>query len=144
MSGIDLLLFLTALFAAALLLGSMVFFSFVVTPTVFRTLEPVPGLKFLRALFSIYHMTVAGFATAAGLALAAIDDVVLAATMGFVAVLAAFVHQGLMPRINSLHDALRWGDDTARPNFRRLHRLSVLINFVQMFAVAAVLLQLAY
>ncbi|WP_298725036.1 DUF4149 domain-containing protein [uncultured Ferrovibrio sp.] len=144
MSGIELLLFLVAIFAAALLLGGMMFFSFIVAPTVFRVLEPVPGLKFLRALFSLYHIINAILAAIAGLALAAIHDVMLAGTMGFVAVLAAFVHQGLMPRINNLHDAARWGDDSARPKFRRLHRLSVMINFVQIFAVFVVLLRLVY
>lgn len=138
------LLFLVALFATALLLGSMVFCSFVVAPLVFVKLEPIPALKFIRALFSVYYLVVAGLATVAALALVAVDDSVLAATMGFVAVLAAFVHLGLMPRIANLHDAVRWGADDARPRFRRLHRLSMAINFVQMFAVAVVLLQLAY
>ncbi|HEX6958007.1 MAG TPA: DUF4149 domain-containing protein [Ferrovibrio sp.] len=138
------ILIIVAVFATGLLLGAMLFHTFLITPMVFLKLDPLPALKFIRALLSLYYMVIAGMATLAALALVALQDNILAGTMGFVAVLAAFVHQGLMPRMHSLHDAVRWGEDDARPKFRKLHRLSMAINGVQMFAVASVLLDLAY
>lgn len=138
------ILIIIAVFATGLLLGAMLFYTFLVTPMVFLKLDPLPALKFIRSLLSLYYMVVAGMATLAALALLALDDSILAGTMGFVAVLSAFVHQGLMPRMHSLHDAVRWGEDDARPKFRKLHRLSMAINGVQMFAVATVLLDLSY
>lgn len=138
------LLYMLALFATALLLGAMLFFSFVVLPVAHRNLEPMAAKRFVRAAFPAYYRVIAGLSTFAALALVAEDDRVLAATMGFVAVLAAFVDQGLRPRIYSLQDATQWGEDAARPLFKRLHRLSVLINLAQIMAVAMVLLTLAY
>ncbi len=138
------LLYMLALFATALLLGAMLFFSFIVLPVAHRNLEPMAARRFVRAVFPAYYRVIAALGTVAAVALVAVDDRVLAATMAFVAVLAAFVDQGLRPRIYSLQDATQWGEDDARPVFRRLHRLSVLINLAQIMAVAMVLLTLAY
>lgn len=137
-------LYMLALFATALLLGSMVFFSFVVLPVAHRRLEPLAARRFVRALFPVYYKVIAALATVATLCLMAVDDRLLASAMAFVAVLAAFVDLGLRPRIYSLQDATQWGEDDARPIFRRLHRLSVLINLAQIAAVAVVLLVLSY
>lgn len=137
-------LYMLALFATALLLGSMVFFSFVVLPVAHRRLEPLAARRFVRALFPVYYKVIAALATVATLCLVAVDDRLLASAMAFVAVLAAFVDLGLRPRIYSLQDATQWGEDDARPIFRRLHRLSVLINLAQIAAVAVVLLVLSY
>ena len=138
------LLYMLALFATALLLGAMLFFSFIILPVAHRNLEPMAARRFVRAAFPAYYRVIAVLGTVAALALVAEDDRVLAAAMAFVAVLAAFVDQGLRPRIYSLQDATQWGEDDARPVFRRLHRLSVLINLAQILAVFVVLLTLAY
>lgn len=138
------LLYTLALFLTALLLGSMLFFSFVVLPLAHRKLEPVPAQRFVRALFPVYYRVIVALGAMAALALAIEDDRLLASAMAFVALLAAFVDLGLRPRIISLQDATQWGEDDARPLFRRLHRLSVVINLVQMLAVAMVLLALGY
>lgn len=138
------LLYMLALFATALLLGAMVFFSFVALPVAHRKLEPMAAKRFIRALFPVYYRVIAGLSTVAALALMAEGDRLLAAAMAFVAVLAAFVDLGLRPRIYSLQDATQWGEDDARPVFKRLHRLSVLINLTQIMAVAMVLLTLSY
>src|SRR5690606_24188963 len=138
------LLYMLALFATALLLGAMLFFSFIILPVAHRNLEPMAARRFVRAAFPAYYRVIAVLGTVAALALVAEDDRVLAAAITFVAVLAAFVDQGLRPRIYSLQDATQWGEDDARPVFRRLHRLSVLINLAQILAVTMVLLALAY
>lgn len=137
-------LYMLALFATALLLGAMVFFSFIVLPVAHRKLEPMVARRFVRALFPVYYRVIATLGTVAAISLMAVGDRLLASAMAFVAVLAAFVDLGLRPRIYSLQDATQWGEDDARPVFRRLHRLSVLINLAQMLAVAMVLLALSY
>ena len=137
-------LYMLALFATAWLLGAMVFFSFIVLPVAHRKLEPMVARRFVRALFPVYYRVIATLGTVAAISLMAVGDRLLASAMAFVAVLAAFVDLGLRPRIYSLQDATQWGEDDARPVFRRLHRLSVLINLAQMLAVAMVLLALSY
>src|SRR5690606_13126208 len=137
-------LYVLALFATALLLGAMMFFSFIVLPVAHRKLEPLAARRFVRAIFPVYYKVIAALGAVATVCLVIVDDRLLAAAMAFVAVLAAFVDLGLRPRIYSLQDATQWGEDDARPVFRRLHRLSVLINLAQILAVTMVLLALAY
>src|SRR3546814_9646624 len=93
------------------MLGGMLFFSFSVLPVAHRNLEPMAARRFVRAAFPAYYRVIAALGTVAALALVAEDDRVLAAAMAFVAVLAAFVDQGLRPRIYSLQDATQWGED---------------------------------
>ncbi|WP_439576395.1 DUF4149 domain-containing protein [Elioraea sp.] len=132
----------TALFATALLLGGMVFFAFVVAPTVFRALEAKAAGAFLRRLFPVYYVWGTGMAGAAAIALVPVAweaAIVLATvTAGFV-----FAHQALMPRINAYRDAELAGDASAKRPFTRLHALSVAINLAQMLLVALVLVGFA-
>jgi hypothetical protein len=127
-----------ALFATALLLGGMVFFAFVVAPSVFRALEPRAAGVFLRRLFPVYYVFGAGMAAAAAIALV---PVMWEATIIMAVVAAGFVfaRQALMPRINAYRDAELAGDASAKLPFARLHRLSVAINLAQMILVAVVL-----
>src|SRR3546814_9590280 len=68
------LLYMLALFATALLLGAMLFFSFVVLPVAHRNLEPMAARRFVRAVFPAYYRVLAALGTVAALALVAVDD----------------------------------------------------------------------
>ena len=128
----------------AAIFGGMVFFAFVYAPLVFTKLPAATAGTFIRAVFPVYYKAMGATAAAAGLML-------LPRTEGFatLAVGAVFflVMLLLMPRINAARDASvaepasgGAGPDARR--FGRLHRLSVIINFVQMLVVLAVLVRL--
>ena len=133
------MLITVALYATALLLGTMTFFSFVLTPLVFARLEAAVAAGFVRGLFPVYYLIilVGGAVAALGLGLAARP--VPAAIMGLVAAFAALTRQLLIPRLDALRAAKEAGEQTAVRQFAALHRFSVIINMTQIVAVAAVL-----
>ncbi|WP_421994859.1 DUF4149 domain-containing protein [Roseococcus sp.] len=123
---------LVALYALALLLGGMVFFAAVTTPVAFRRLEREQARHYIRGVFPIYYLWV--FATSAIAALALLPrDGQAAAVMAACALLAVWMRQGVMLRIRAADEA---GDQAT---FKRLHRLSVIVNLVQMVMAAGVL-----
>jgi len=127
-----------AAFATALLLGGMVMFAGVAAPTVFRTLDEAAAGRLIRALFPPYYALCGALAGAAALA-AAPTQPWLALVMALVAAGFVLARHGLMPRINALRDAHLDGDAAAGARFRRLHRVSVVLNAGQAVAAAAVL-----
>ena len=123
---------------AAFLLGAMVFFAAVVTPTVFKALDEAGARSFLRTLFPrFYVFGVCLAALSATLALPR-DPVpgalMLAVALGFI-----WSRQSLMPRVNAARDAQLAGDPAATKQFDRLHRLSVRIFGVQALTIIGVL-----
>lgn len=121
------------------LLGAMLFFAGIVAPSVFRFLESETAGRFLRGLFPRYYLfglAVSILALALALhAFAFLSAGVLAAVAaGF-----AIARFGLVPRIDAARDGERAGDQDSAKRFKRLHRVSVLINLVQMLALAALL-----
>ena len=132
------LLRLVALFATALCLGGMVFFAACVAPLVFSRLPAEYAGRFIRGLFPIYYLYVLGLSAAAAVALMPLS-LVAAGLAGAVALSALWLRQVLMKTINRLSDAAQAGDAAAGRRFARMHRLSVIMNVLQM-AVLAVLL----
>ena len=131
------MLLVIAMFAAALCLGGMLFFSAVMAPLVFTKLPADSAGAFIREVFPWYYLYVAGTSGVAALGLLALNAPA-AALMAIVCGLALYARQILMPRINRLRDASRAGDQDARARFQRSHRLSVFINAGQILVVAAV------
>ena len=129
---------LVALFATALCLGGMVFFAACVAPLVFSKLPAEHAGRFIRAIFPLYYLYVLGTSAAAAVALMPLSGVA-SWLMVAVAAAAIWLRQVLMKRINRLSDAAQAGDAAAGVEFRRMHRLSVIANMLQMAVVAAVL-----
>jgi hypothetical protein len=126
----------------ALLFGGMAFFAAVVAPVTFTRLPAEMAGRFVRGLFPVYYLWVLGTAAAGAVALMPLrvaDALVLAAIAGST----AWLRQSLMPRINALSDAAQAGDAAAKAGFDRAHRLSVVVNVVQMVAAAVVLVRFA-
>ena len=132
------LLSIVALFAIALCLGGMVFFAACVAPLVFSRLPAEHAGRFIRGLFPIYYLYVMGLSAVAALALLPISGVA-AGLAAAVALSALWLRQVLMKTINRLSDAAQAGDRTAAKRFDRAHRLSVIMNVLQMAVLAAVL-----
>jgi hypothetical protein len=137
----DMRMFLSAiaLYATAILLGAMLFFSFAMTPVIFARLEPEQAARTVRALFPVYYLVIAVCGAAGALTLAfgerPIPAALLAATAGF----ALLARQYIIPALDALRDAKNAGDVPAVRGFRRLHGLSMAINLAQIAAVAAAL-----
>ena len=129
---------LIALFAAAALFGGMLLYSFGFAPLVFSKLPVAEASRLLREAFPFYYLFVIGTALVAGLALLAVDS--LSAWLMFVTlVIGVAARQLLMPAINRASDARAAGDAAAGGRFKRLHGISVALNFVQLAAVGVVL-----
>ena len=124
------------------LFGSMLFFSFVMAPLVFVKLEAETAGRFIRALFPWYYLVVLVLSALAGITLIGFAPLE-AGVMWGVTSLAVFTRQILMLKINELRDESNAGNEVAEKRFNQLHRLSVVINFVQLAAVTLVLVRIA-
>jgi Domain of unknown function (DUF4149) len=126
------------LFATALLLGSMAFFSTVIAPLIFLKLDGAVAGRFIRQVFPWYYLVVIILSALAALCVTASrmsDAVALAA----IAIAGLVARQILMPKINRARDAVLAGDRSSQTSFSRLHRLSVYINAAQMIVAGVVL-----
>lgn len=131
----------------AMWIGSIVFFSFVVAPTAFRSLAVEDAGKFMRTLFPRYYLLgiVCGLgALSSGGALIATrfwpwrsGATVLVMLLGML-VIVAWARQRLVPRMDSLREEAyeaRLSDsqderEEVLARWHRLHRLSVWLNLL--------------
>ena len=132
------------LVALAISIGSIVFFSFFVAPTVFRVLKPEDAARLQRAVFPNYYLVgtvcaAIGFVAVAVLLTrgafptwAAVLSLVLLAGMG---VADLWMRQSVMPKMNEVRDrvaAVRAAGREPEPpldaEWKSMHSLSVGIN----------------
>ena len=132
-------------FWVACLLGGMLFFPSVVAPVVFKALPEEQAGAFLRAMFPRYYSFIILLGVAACVSYALAESAgrgsVLAPTVGItglVVVSTLWVKQSLLPKINAARDAELAGDALAGASFKTMHRLSVVINMVQLLALVAI------
>ena len=129
-----------ALYVVAATLGAMLFFAVGVAPTVFQALPIEQAGLFLRKLFPRYYLAlILGSGVAGGLWISSAP--VAAAVCWLIAVSTIWIRQRLLPRINQLRDAELAGDAAAGARFAALHRVSVMINMVQLLALVFLLLK---
>lgn len=138
----ELALSITGLLSAALCLGGMVFFAAVTAPMVFIHLDAANAGKLIRAIFPWYYLYVIVTAGVA-CAVSVVKDPWIATGFAVAALAALVARQGLMPRINASRDAMLEGDDAAGTRFEALHKLSVRLNAVGLFAVFAATVRMA-
>ena len=132
-------------FWVACLLGGMLFFPSVVAPVVFKALPEEQAGTFLRAMFPRYYSFIILLGVAACVSYALAESgrggSVLAPTVGItglVVVSTLWVKQSLLPKINAARDAELAGDASAGASFNTMHRLSVVINMLQLLALVAI------
>ena len=129
----------------AALFGSMLFFSFVVAPLIFVKLEPLIAGKFIRSIFPWYYLIIIILSFLAFLCFSFTDDSVFnnASALAIVIFITALAsRQLLMPQINLARDKMQLDDGKSRLVFNWLHRLSVIINFIQIILTLFILLSL--
>lgn len=120
--------------STALCIGGMVFFAILVAPLVFIHLDEKNAGKLIRAIFPWYYLYViitAAISTgvyifqfpiaAAGFALATLSSI--------------YARQNLINKINRARDSMLAGEGTASDRFDKLHKLSVRLNGISLFAV---------
>jgi len=119
----------------AISLGMMIFFSFIVAPVIFKVLDAVNAGKFVRKIFPFYYM----------INLIILSLVVILFIFNsqinidfylvlILALLFAFLLFILMPMIN------KFKDNHEDKKFDFSHKLSVVLNFVQMVGLIYLLI----
>ena len=121
-------------YLTSMILGIMLFFSFVIAPVVFTTLDEENARKFIRKVFPFYYNVnlVISFIV--------LITFILLSKIGFdfylilvITVLFATSNYLLMPLIN------KYRDEKQDKKFKYSHFLSVLINFVQIICLMFIL-----
>jgi hypothetical protein len=132
---------LIAILATAFVFGGMVFFAAVIAPLVFAKLPGPTASAFIRQVFPIYYLVMAGASALAAVLATQIEqaDAVVLATVsiGFL-----YGRLGLLPRLDQARGHVQAGDPSAQERFRRLHRGSTVLNAVQLVGVTVTLIRL--
>ena len=124
-----------SIYLIAMILGIMLFFSFVIAPVIFTTLDEDNARKFIRRIFPFYYNVNLGISfivllTFLFLSKLGIDLYLILA----ITVLFATSNYLLMPLIN------KYRDDKEDKKFKYSHFISVVINFVQMICLVFLLI----
>ena len=125
----------SALYLTAIILGAMIFFSFVVAPTTFKLLDEENSRKFIRGIFPFYYLLNLTLSFVASILFflnqnLSIDFLLMAS----VSILFAISNFILMPMIN------KFRDNNEDKKFRISHFISVIINFIQLIFLVIILL----
>ena len=113
-----------------LLLGGMVFFPAVVAPAIFSSLDIKTSGLVLRRLFPNYYLFIIVMSLIAGF-LGKMTSVATVACI-FIFVTTILVRQVLLPKINQWRDEELGGSSDSAKKFSRSHRLTVILNLLQM------------
>ena len=123
-----------SVYLTSMILGIMLFFSFVIAPVVFTTLDENNARKFIRRIFPFYYNV------NLGVSFIVLTTFILSSKIGVdfyiilaITVLFATSNYLLMPLIN------KYRDQKQEKKFKYSHFVSVLINFVQMICLVFVL-----
>ena len=125
-------------FFIAILLGSMIFFMAVVSPSVFATLSSNASSKFLRTIFP--RMFLFGFIIAVlSLIFSFISGNILNCILLIIVAVSFIINRNyLTPKINDFRDKELEGDQKASSSFKYMHLLSVLLfvlNFIILIGI---------
>ena len=120
---------------AAMILGIMLFFSFVIAPVVFTTLDEENARKFIRRIFPFYYNVNLGISIIVLLLFLFLSkfgiDFYLILIITTLFVISNYL---LMPLIN------KYRDQKQDKKFKYSHFISVVINFAQMICLVFLLI----
>ena len=123
-----------SIYLIAMILGIMLFFSFVIAPVVFTTLDEDNARKFIRKIFPFYYNVNLAISFVILLIFLFLSKLgVDFYLILLITILFAISNYLLMPLIN------KYRDEKQDKKFKYSHFLSVLINFVQMICLVFVL-----
>ena len=123
------------LYLTSVILGTMVFFSFVVAPVTFTTLNEENARKFIRKIFPYYYL----FNLTISILTILFFIIIKTFSIEFylislIAFLFAISNYVLMPLIN------KYRDSNQDNKFKYSHFTSVVINFIQMIILIILLI----
>ena len=125
----------SSLYIISMILGVMLFFSFVIAPVVFTTLDEENARKFIRRIFPFYYNVNLGLSFVVLLIFIFLSKygiefyIILTISLLF-----AVSNYLLMPVIN------KYRDEKHDKKFKYAHFISVVINFVQMICLVFLLI----
>ena len=124
-----------SIYLIAMILGIMLFFSFIIAPVVFTTLDEENARKFIRRIFPFYYNVNLGISlivliTFLFLSKFGIDFYLIL----IITLLFATSNYLLMPLIN------KYRDEKQDKKFKYSHFISVVINFIQMIFLVVLLI----
>ena len=123
-----------SIYLTAMILGIMLFFSFVIAPVVFTTLDEENARKFIRRIFPFYYNINLGISFIVLIIFFILSNfginfyLILAVVLLF-----ATSNYLLMPLIN------KYRDNKQDKKFKYSHLISVVINFIQMICLVFLL-----
>ena len=125
-------------FLLAVLIGSMIFFMAVVSPSIFATLSTNASSKLLRTIFP--RIFLLGFIIAIlSLVLCYISGNILNSILLIIVAMSFIINRNyLTPKINDFRDKELEGDKKASSSFKYMHLLSVLLfvlNFIILIGI---------
>ena len=124
-----------SIYLIAIVLGIMLFFSFVIAPVVFTTLDEDNARKFIRRVFPFYYNVNLGISLIVLLTFIFLSklgvDFYLILAISFLFAISNYL---LMPLIN------KYRDQNQEKKFKYSHFISVVINFVQMIFLVVLLI----
>ena len=124
-----------ALYLTAIILGAMIFFSFVVAPITFKLLDEENSRKFIRGIFPFYYLLNLTLSFVASVLFFLDQNLSIDfSLMASVSVLFAISNFILMPMIN------KFRDNHEDKKFKISHFISVIINFIQLIFLVIILL----
>ena len=123
------------IYLTSMILGIMLFFSFVIAPVVFTTLDDENARKFIRRIFPFYYnvnLVISFIVLLTFFFLSKFGtEFILILT---ITILFAISNYYLMPLIN------KYRDEKQDKKFKYTHFISVTINFVQMICLVFLLI----
>ena len=121
-------------------MGSMIFFTTVVSPTTFQTLKNKDSSNFLRSIFpklflfgfiiSILSLLISLF----------INNLIITTLLTFVTLSFLYNRNFLTPLINKFRDMELTGDKVAKKKFKLMHFLSVFLFIVNFLLLSCILI----
>ena len=122
-------------YLTAMILGIMLFFSFVIAPVVFTTLDEENARKFIRKIFPFYYNVNLAISFVILLIFLFLSKLgVDFYLILLITILFATSNYLLMPLIN------KYRDEKQDKKFKYSHFISVIINFVQMICLVFLLI----
>ncbi len=119
----------------SLILGIMIFFSFIVAPLTFKILDEQNSRRFIRGIFPYYYILNFSFSLVVLFLFTFIKDYsVNFFLMGGICFLFLISNFALMPLIN------KFRDNKEDKKFKVSHFISVIINFIQIFFLVIILI----
>ena len=123
------------IYLTSMILGIMLFFSFVIAPVVFTTLDDENARKFIRRIFPFYYnvnlvISFIVLLTFFFLSKFGIEFILILT----ITILFAISNYYLMPLIN------KYRDEKQNKKFKYSHFISVIINFIQMIFLVFLLI----